>query len=107
MLKEFQLIGKVFKLEILANVKRLEIPAFFLTLPRADIRWNEIPIIIRKLNEAHFHILSLSYQEHCTALNKNSVLVTRHFRWNVENFLKSFAIFLPLRKTKYYVIRVG
>lgn len=59
MLKEFQLIGKVFKLEILANVKRLEIPAFFLTLPRADLTWNEIPIIIRKLIEAHFHILSL------------------------------------------------
>ena len=59
LLKEFQLIGKVFKLEILANVKRLEIPAFFLTLPRADLTWNEIPIIIRKLIEAHFHILSL------------------------------------------------
>lgn len=59
MLKEFQLIGKVFKLEILTNVKRLEIPAFFLTLPRADLTWNEIPIIIRKLIEAHFHILSL------------------------------------------------
>ena len=71
MLKEFQLIGKVFKLEILANVKRLEIPAFFLTLPRADLTWNEIPIIIWKLIEAHFHILSLSYQDHCKALNKN------------------------------------
>ena len=59
LLKEFQLIGKVFKLEILANVKRLEIPAFFLTLPRADLTWNEIPIIIWKLIEAHFHILSL------------------------------------------------
>lgn len=70
-LKEFQLIGKVFKLEILANVKRLEIPAFFLTLPRADLTWNEIPIIIWKLIEAHFHILSLSYQDHCKALNKN------------------------------------
>lgn len=71
LLKEFQLIGKVFKLEILANVKRLEIPAFFLTLPRADLTWNEIPIIIWKLVEAHFHILSLSYQDHCKALNKN------------------------------------
>lgn len=71
MLKEFQLIGKVFKLEILANVKRLEIPAFFLTLPRADLTWNEIPIIIWKLIEVHFHILSLSYQDHCKALNKN------------------------------------
>ena len=71
LLKKFQLIGKVFKLEILANVKRLEIPAFFLTLPRADLTWNEIPIIIWKLIEAHFHILSLSYQDHCKALNKN------------------------------------
>ena len=71
LLKEFQLIGKVFKLEILTNVKRLEIPAFFLTLPRADLTWNEIPIIIWKLIEAHFHILSLSYQDHCKALNKN------------------------------------
>lgn len=69
--QEFHFVKGIFKLEILANVKRLEIPAFFLTLPRADLTWNEIPIIIWKLIEVHFHILSLSYQDHCKALNKN------------------------------------
>ena len=37
-------------------VKQLEIPTFFLTLSSADLRWNEILTIIRKLNESDFDI---------------------------------------------------
>ena len=38
---------KRFKPEILAMVKQLGIPTFFLTLSCADLRWNKILAIIR------------------------------------------------------------
>ena len=40
---------KRFKSEVLAMVKQLGIPTFFLTLSCADIRWNKILAIIREL----------------------------------------------------------
>ena len=61
-------------------VKQLGIPTFFLTLSCADLRWNEILAIIRKLNEADFDISSLSYHDRCKILNKNPALVARHFQ---------------------------
>ena len=40
---------KRFKSEVLAMVKQLGIPTFFLTLSCANLRWNAILTIIRKL----------------------------------------------------------
>ena len=31
-------------------VKQLGIPTYFLTLPCADLRWEELPYIVNKLN---------------------------------------------------------
>ena len=65
-------------------VKQLGIPAFFLTWSCADLRWNEILGIIRKLNETDFDISSLSYHDHCKILNANPVLMREIFNigWN-------------------------
>ena len=41
---------KKFLHEVLAMVKQLGIPTFFLTLSCADLRWNELISIISKLN---------------------------------------------------------
>ena len=94
---------KRFKSEVLAMVKQLRISKFFLTLPCADLRWNEILVIIRKLNEVDFDILSLSYRDRCKVLNENPLLVARHLRYRVE-FFKLFVVDRPLGKTKYYSI---
>ena len=41
---------KKFQREVLAMVKQLSCPTFFLTLSCADLRWNELVEIISKLN---------------------------------------------------------
>ena len=100
---------KKFLYEVLAMVKQLGIPTFFLTLSCADLRWNELISIISKLNKLNLSdldIINLSYQDRCNLLNSNPVLVARHFQYRVEIFFKEIVINSPLGKTKYYVIRV-
>ena len=41
---------KQFLFEVFAMVKQLGIPTYFLTISCADLRWNEFPYIINKLN---------------------------------------------------------
>ena len=84
-MKELQLIEKDLS-QVLALVKQLGTPTFFLTLSCTDLRWNEIVTITTKLNEADFDISSLSYLDHCKILNENPVLVARHFQYRVETF---------------------
>ena len=63
--KETPAYWKRFMSEVLAMVKQLGIPTFFLTLSCTDLRWNEILAIIRKVNEADFDISSLPYHDLC------------------------------------------
>ena len=100
---------KKFLFEVLAMVKQLGIPTFFMTLSCADLRWNELVEIISKLNRLDFSddvIKNMTYQERCNTLNKNPVLVPRHFQYRVEIFFKVIVLDGPLRKTTYYAIRV-
>ena len=95
--------------EVLAMVKQLGIPTFFMTLSCADLRWNELVEIIPKLNRLDFSddvIKNMTYQERCNTLNKNPVLVARHFQYRVEIFFKVIVLHGPLGKTSYYAIRV-
>ena len=39
-------------------------------------------------------------------LNKNPVLVARHFQYKVEVFFKEITLGDPLGKTKYYAMRI-
>ena len=65
--------------------------------------------IIFKLNGidiADEDIDRLPYHERCDTLNKNSVLVARHFQLRVEMFFKDIFLDDPHGKTQYYAIRV-
>ena len=107
--KAHKLIGKFFLFEVLAMVKQLGIPTFFMTLSYADLRWNELVEIISKLNRLDFSddvIKNMTYQERCNTLDKNPVLVARHFQYRVEIFFKVIVLDGPLGKTRYYAIRV-
>ena len=100
---------KKFLFEVLAMVKQLGIPTFFMNLSCADLRWNELVEIISKLNRLDFSddiIKNMTYQERCNTLNKNPVLVARHFQYRVEIFLKVIVLDGPLVKTSYYAARV-
>ena len=73
---------EIFLHEVLAMVKQLGNPTFFMTLPCADLRWNELTLIRSKLRSLNFSvegIKKMSYQERCEVLNKNVVLLSRHF----------------------------
>ena len=90
-------------------VKQLGIPTYFLTLSCADLRWEELPYIINKLNKLGLNdeeLQKLSYQERCNLLNNNPVLVARHIQYKVEVFFKDIILDGLLGKTKYYAIRI-
>ena len=100
---------KKFLHEVLVMVKQLGLPTFFLTLSCADLRWNELISIISKLEGSMLsedEIQDLSYQDRCKLLNKNLVLLARHFQFRVEMFFKEIILDGPLGKTKYYFIKV-
>ena len=101
---------KNFLFEVLAMVKQLGIlHDFFMTLSCADLRCNELVEIISKLNRLDFSddvIKNMTYQERCNTLNKNPVLVARHFQYKIEIFFKVIVLDGPLGKTSYYAIRV-
>ena len=74
---------KKFLFDVLAMVKQLGIPTYFLTLSYADLRWEELPYIINKLNNLELSddkLKNLSYQERRNLLNNNPLFVARHFQ---------------------------
>ena len=69
---------KRFLQEVLAMVKQLGLPTFFLTLSCADLRWNDLVSIIKNLQGETMsdeEINSLPYLDRCHILNSNPVLV--------------------------------
>ena len=101
--KETPAYWKQFVYDVLAMVKQLGIPTYFLTLSCADLRWEELPQIINKLNNlglSEDELKKLSYQERCNLLNNNPVLAATHFQYKIEAFFKEIILDGPLGKTK-------
>ena len=74
-----------------------------------SFKWNELIEIIAKLNSLNLTddgIKYMCYQDRCDTLNKNPVLVARHFQYRVEVFFKEVVLNDPLGKTKCYAIHV-
>ena len=72
---------KRFPYEILAKVKQLGIPTFFMKLSCADLHWNELIYIFSKLKEENLqeeHINNMDFFEQCTYLNINAVLLAQY-----------------------------
>ena len=95
--------------DVLAMVKQLGVPTFFMTLSSADLKWNELVSIINELHKLDLseeNIKNLSYQDRCRLLNSNQVLVTKHSQYGVKVFFNEIIVDGPLGKTKYYAIRV-
>ena len=71
-----------FMYEVVATVKQLGIPTWFMTLSCADLRWPELFQIIARTqgkNLTNEQIDALSYNERCSILNVNPVVVAKHF----------------------------
>ena len=98
-----------FQLEVLAMIKQLDLPTFFITLSCADLRWHEPIEIIYKLNESDVltedDIHNMNYFDRTRILNSNTVLLARHFQYRVEVCFKEIVSDGPLGKVKHYALR--
>ena len=110
-LKETPAYWKRFQLEVLAMIKQLGLPTYFITLSCADLRWHELIEIIYKLNEGDIltdeDIHSMNYFDKAKIANSNPVFLARHFKYRVEVFFKEIVSDGPLGKIKHYAIRVN
>ena len=97
--------------EVLAMIRQLGIPTWFLTLSAADMKWPEVIQIIARqygtvLTEAQ--VANLTWEEKCTWLRRNPVTAARHFQYRLDlfwsDFLKSKAN--PIGKVTDYMIRI-
>ena len=80
-----------------------------MTLSCADLRWDELVLIISKLKGQELsqnEVKEMSYFDRCELLNSNPVLLARHFQYRVENFFKEIVVKGPMGKILYHVIRV-
>ena len=78
---------KAFLYDVLAMVKQLGLPAYFLTLSCADIKWEELVDIITKLNNLqNICNENIDYFKRCEILNQNPVLTARHFQYRVGKY---------------------
>ena len=97
--------------EVLAMIRQLGIPTWFLTLSAADMKWPEvIQIIARQYGTSltEEQVANLSWEQKCTWLRRNPVTAARHFQYRFElfwsDFLKSHAN--PIGKVTDYMIRI-
>lgn len=100
---------KQFSYEVLAMVKQLGLPSYFVTLSCADLSWDELPSHINKLNNLGLtdeDLRDLTYKDRCKYLNNNPVLMARHFQYRVKTFLKEILLNGPLEKMRYYAYHV-
>ena len=75
----------------------------------AELRWDELPYIINKLNNLNLtdeEVRNLTYQQRIKLLNDNPVLVARHFQYKVQVSFKEIVLDGPLGKIKYYPLRI-
>ena len=100
---------KKFLFDVLAMVKQLGVPTFFMRISSPDLKCNDLVLIIYKLHKLDLseeNLKNLSYQDRCRLLNSNPVLVAEYFYYQVEVFFKEIIVDGPLGKTKYYAIRL-
>ena len=100
-----------FMYEVVAMVKQLGIPTLFMTLSCADLRWPELFQIIARTqgkNLTNEQVDALSYDERCSMLNVNPVVVAKHFQYRVETFFTEILLTNanPIGKIVYYSLRI-
>ena len=100
-----------FMYEVVAMVKQLGIPTWFMTLSCADLRWPELFQIIARTqgkNISNEEVDALSYNEKCSMLNLNPVVVAKHFQYRVETFFTEVLLSNsnPIGKIVYYALRI-
>ena len=100
-----------FLFEVLAMIKQLGPPMWWLTLSYADLRWKELYEILSKLQGKELsaeEIDALTYEERCKMLNSNLVVVAKHFQYRLERLFTDVILGdgKPVGEVQYYAIRI-
>jgi hypothetical protein len=100
-----------FMYEVIAMVKQLGIPTWFMTLSCADLRWPELFQIVARTQGRDIteeQVEALSYVERCQMLNANPVVTAKHFQHRVETFFSEVLLSKsnPIGKIIYYALRI-
>ncbi|XP_078691416.1 uncharacterized protein LOC144921886 isoform X1 [Branchiostoma floridae x Branchiostoma belcheri] len=98
-------------LELLAMVRQLGLPTFFLTLSAADMQWPEvIGSIARQYGKflTADDVKNMNYEEKCSWLRRNPVTAARQFSYRLNAFFKEFigGKGKPIGHLQDYLIRI-
>jgi len=80
-------------LDLLAMIRQLGIPTWFMTLSAADLQW---PDVIQTVAEQYSESLSaeqisnMSREEKCSYIRQNPASVARHFDFHLKTFFNVF-----------------
>ena len=102
---------QTFMYEVIAMVKQLGIPTWFMTLSCADLRWPELFQILSRIDGKYLtdeEIDELTYEEKCKMINLNPVVVAKHFQYRVETFFTEVLLINAklIGNIVYYALRV-
>ena len=97
--------------EVLAMIRQLGIPTWFLTLSAADMKWPEvIQIIARQYGTilTDEQVSNLSWEEKCNWLRRNPVTAARHFQYRLDLFWNEFikSKSMPIGEVVDFMIRI-
>ena len=100
-----------FMYDVLAMIKQLGPPSWWMTFSCADLRWNEIYKILSKLQGkklADQEIDLMTCNEKCKMLNSNPVVIAKHFQYRLETLFKEVLLGSgePIGKILYDAIRI-
>ena len=97
--------------ELLAMIRQLGTPTWFLTLSAADMKWPDMIQIIARQYGVHYtddDVEELSFEQKSSWLKRNPVTAARHFQYRLNTFFTQFlkSTAKPLGDIIDYAIRV-
>ena len=97
--------------DLLAMIRQLGTPTWFLTLSAADMKWPDVLQTIAKQYGVTYtdeEVASLSYDDKSNWLRRNPVTAARHFQYRLNTFFNDFlkSTAKPLGEIVDYAIRI-
>ena len=97
--------------DLLAMIRQLGVPTWFLTLSAADMKWPDVIQTIAKqygVTISDNEVLEMSFEEKSSWLRRNPVTAARHFQYRIDTFFQDFlkSKGKPLGEVTDYAIRI-
>ena len=97
--------------DVLAQIRQLGLPTWFLTLSAAEMKWPEVIQIIARQYGAKLSdedIINMTWEEKSRWLKQNPVTAARHFQYRLDQFWKMVVTSKakPIGEVVDYMIRI-